>query len=122
MLTLGITAAAQQTTPSSAAPTVQNQLRVLTEKLDLTRDQQTKIKPILDQLHEAAVKIMQDDSLSREERLAKARPWFYQTDRKIREVLNDDQKKKLDRYEQGPHPEMHGDLAGPEPAPRTPGI
>jgi hypothetical protein len=28
------------------------------------------------------------------------------------EILNDEQKKKLDQYLQGPHPEMHGNLSG----------
>jgi hypothetical protein len=31
--------------------------------------------------------------------------------------LSDEQKKKLDAYEQGPHHEMHGDLEGKPQAP-----
>jgi hypothetical protein len=33
-------------------------------------------------------------------------------DKKMREVLSDNQKKKLDQYENGPHQEMHGTLSG----------
>jgi hypothetical protein len=36
-------------------------------------------------------------------------------DKKIREILSDDQKKKLDQYLQGPHSEMHGNLSGATP-------
>jgi len=59
---------------------------------------------------------MQDQNLSREERLAKVRPQRQMADKKMREVLSDEQKKKLDQYEQGPHQEMHGTLSGtPKP-------
>ena len=112
-----LTTVAQQTTPSNSipaghdVPTAQEQLKVLTERLDLTSDQQAKIKPILQDLHDATVKIIADKSLSREERLAKIKPRRYETDKRIRAFLNDDQKKKLDQFEQEPHPEMHGNLS-----------
>ncbi|HXY25308.1 MAG TPA: hypothetical protein VEI73_11705 [Candidatus Acidoferrum sp.] len=93
-------------------PPVETQLQVLTEKLSLTADQQDKIRPILKELHDATEKLALDKSLSPEERLAKVRPQRYKADEKIRAILNDDQKKKLDQYEQGPHPEMHGKLNG----------
>jgi hypothetical protein len=91
-------------------PTVEAQLKVLTEKLGLTSDQQVKIKPIVQELHDATLKLMQDGELTHEERLEKVRPVRFNADKKIREILNDDQKKKLDQYEQGPHREMHGNL------------
>jgi hypothetical protein len=47
---------------------------------------------------------MQDESMSREERLDNVRAWCYKADRKVREILTDDQKKELDQLEQGPHP------------------
>jgi len=40
------------------------------------------------------------------------RPQRYKADESIRAILNDDQKKKLDQYEQGPHSEMHSNLSG----------
>ena len=101
-------------------PTVEQQLKVLTEKLDLTGDQQARITPILQELHDATQKLVQDKSLSREERLAEVRPHRYKADKQIREFLSDDQKKKLDRYLQGPHPEMHGSLSGATPPPPAP--
>ena len=97
-------------------PTVEEQLKVLSLKLDLTAGQQAKIKPILQHLHDATQNLIEDQELSREERLAKVRPERLMADKKMREILSDEQKKKLDQYEQGPHPEMHGTLSGtPKP-------
>jgi Spy/CpxP family protein refolding chaperone len=89
-------------------PTVEGHLKLLTEKLALTGDQQAKIKPILQELHDATQKLMQDESMSREERLDNVRACRYKADKQIREILNDDQKKKLDQLEQEPHSELHG--------------
>jgi hypothetical protein len=96
----------------AGVPTVETQLKVLTEKLVLTADQQDKIKSILKDLHDATDRLMQDKSLSREERLTKVRPERYKADERIRADLNEEQKKKLDEYEQGPHSEVHGTLSG----------
>lgn len=95
-----------------ALPSVDEQLKVLTGKLDLTADQQTKIKSIMQELHDATVKLMQDEKLSQQERLDKVRPLRYNAGQKIREILTDDQQKKFDQYLHGPHHEMHGDLEG----------
>jgi len=91
-------------------PDVANQLKVLTEKLDLTAEQQPKVKTILQELHDATQKIMQDKTISRDELLDKVRPLRMNANSKMREILSDDQKKKLDQYLQGPHPDMHGTL------------
>jgi Spy/CpxP family protein refolding chaperone len=93
-------------------PRVEDQLKVLTQKLNLIGDQQAKIKPILQQLHDASLKLMQDNSMSHEDLLSKVRPLRMNADKKIREILTNDQKKKLDLYLQGPHSEMHGNLHG----------
>ena len=92
MLIAALTALAQQTSagPGGTAkdehgqraaqgdvPTVEQQLKVLTEKLDLSGSQQARITPILQELHDAQQKIVEDKSLSREERLAKVRPQRY---------------------------------------------
>ena len=122
MLLLGWSVTAQQPatgsernepTPKAAqngVPSAEAQLKVLTAKLDLTADQQEKMKRILDELHDGTVKIVEDSSLSHEEQLAKVRPLRYKARDQMREILNEDQKQKLDAYLQGPHPEMHGNL------------
>jgi hypothetical protein len=88
---------------------------VLTQKLDLSVDQQPKVKTILQELHDASLNLIQGESTSREELLSKVRPLRMNADKKIREILSDDQKKKLDQYLQGPHSEMHGNLSGATP-------
>ena len=103
---------------AGAMPTVEEQLKVLAEKVDLTASQRAKVRPILQKLHDATEKLMQDERLSREERLAKVRLQRKQADKKIRALLNDDQKKKLDQYLAGPHAEMHGGLSGATPPPQ----
>ena len=127
ILMIASIAVAQQATTNSAdstqgssaghpgVPTPETQLKILTTKLDLTSDQQTKIKPVLQDLYDATMKIVQDKSLSQQERLARVRPHRYAADKHIRDILSDEQKKKLDAYEQGPHPEMHGELSGNAP-------
>ena len=96
-------------------PDVGDQLKVLTRKLDLSVDQQPKVKTILQELHDASLKLMQDESTSHEELLSKVRPLRMNADKKIREILTNDQTKKLDLYLQGPHSEMHGNLHGATP-------
>jgi Spy/CpxP family protein refolding chaperone len=96
-------------------PDVGDQLKVLTQKLDLSVDQQSKVKTILQELHDAYLKLMQDENISQDELLGKVRPLRMNADKKIREILSDDQKKKLDQYLQGPHSEMHGNLSGATP-------
>src|ERR1700685_3799966 len=89
-----IAALAQQSTaqPRSATqdslPTVEEQLKVLNEKLDLTAVQQAKVKPILQHLHDATQNVIEDQNLSRDERLAKVRPERQAADKKIREILS----------------------------------
>jgi Spy/CpxP family protein refolding chaperone len=106
-----------QSATQDDVPIVGQMLKVLTEKLNLTGDQRARITPILQKLHDTQRKLVQDKSLSREERLAKVRPQRYKADKQIREILTDDQKRKLDQYLQGPHPEMHGKLSGTTPPP-----
>jgi ElaB/YqjD/DUF883 family membrane-anchored ribosome-binding protein len=137
LLVIALTAPAQQTATGAGGsdkdrhgqhaaqgdmPTPEQQLKVLTDKLALTGEQQTRIKPILRELHDATEKLLQDKSLSPEERLTQVRPRRYKADKQIREVLSEDQKKKLDQYEQGPHAEMHGNLSGATSPPQSPQI
>lgn len=94
------------------APTPDRQLTVLTAKLDLTADQQGKIRPILTQLDDMQAKLMADATLTQEERLEKIRPARYKAADQIRAVLTDEQKPKFEAYLAGRHPEMHGNLNG----------
>ena len=73
-------------------PAVDPQLKFLAATLDLTDEQQATIKPILQGVYDATVKISQDQSLSRAERLARVRPLRMKAHDQISEVLNDEQK------------------------------
>lgn len=88
------------------------------EKLALTAGQRAKIKPILQHLHDVTENVIEDHTLSHEERLARVRPQRQMADKRMREILSDEQKKKLDQYEKGPDQEMHGTLSG---TPKPPG-
>ena len=101
-------------------PTADDQLKILTTKLNLTEDQQAQIKPILHDLHDATVKISQDQSLPREDCLARVRPYRYKAFDQIRQILDDEQKQKLEHYMQGPHADMHGTLSGATSSPQPP--
>ncbi len=122
-LMLALTTVAQQVTTGSAAPAkgssagnhaivpaAEVQLNFFTAKLDLTADQQQKMKPILHELHDATMKLVHDQGMSREDYNSKLRDSRYTADQKIRAILNDEQKKKLDQVEQEPHPELHGNV------------
>jgi Spy/CpxP family protein refolding chaperone len=116
----GSSGKSEQAQPSTQddVPTAGDQLKVLTSKLDLTDDQQATIKPILEGLHDATVKISEDHNLSREERLAKVRALRYKAHDQILAILNDEQKKKFEQYMQGPHAEVHGKLSGEASSPQ----
>jgi transposase len=106
---------AQQTAARPADPGKQHEqsaadahLRALSERLELSADQQVKIKPILEQMLAAREKIRQDGSLSSEARQEKQKSLHEKADKQLRQFLNEEQKRKLDQLEQEPHPGMHG--------------
>ena len=113
LLLLGFAAFAQQQNPPAKAPpagdqgqarhampSVDDQLKNLTDKLSLTADQQAKIKPVLEDTNTQAQAVMKDNSLSQDDRRAKMRSLHESSTAKIRDVLNDDQKKKFDDWQQ----------------------
>ena len=116
---LALSAVAQQTATSpdthkaaSAAPAppevpeVEQHLKMLSEKLDLTADQQAKARPILQQMHDGSQKLHDDPTLTPEQRQAAMHPLFMKADQQMREFLTDDQKKKLDGMEAQMHREQ----------------
>jgi hypothetical protein len=102
----------KQQPKQEGVPKAETQLKFLTDKLDLTGDQQTKIKPILQQLHDATVMIVQDSSVPREARVEHVRPLREKADQEMRKILSNNQKSKLDQLYREPHPELHGNISG----------
>jgi periplasmic protein CpxP/Spy len=77
-----------------------HQLERLTRELNLTSDQQEKIKPLLAERQQKMQTLMQDQSLSQEDRRAQMRTIMEGTNNSIKENLNDDQKQKFDAMRQ----------------------
>lgn len=78
-------------------PSVDDQVKNLSEKLNLTEDQQAKLKPILEDQRAQFAKIRDDSSLSREDQFGKMRELRQSSDAQIKSVLNEDQQKNYDK-------------------------
>jgi hypothetical protein len=121
MFALGAVAQQSTTTPDAhavAVAPVEQHLKVLSDKLGLTADQQDKVRPILQEMHDGSQKIADDQSLTPDQREAAMGPVFMKADKAVREFLTDDQKKKLDEMEvqmhSGSHDSSHGTTAPPQ--------
>jgi periplasmic protein CpxP/Spy len=91
------------------------QLNHLTKALNLSSDQQTQIKPILENAHQQAMQIHQDQSLAQQDRFAKMQALHQDTNTKIEAVLNDPQKQKFEQMQAKRMEHMRG---GQAPAPQ----
>jgi len=111
LLGLGMTAFAQdQSTGTTTPPPMHGprgqmmnpdkQLEHLTTALNLTSDQQTQIKPILESQQQQMIQLHQDTSLSRDDKMAKAKSLHADTTTKIEAVLTPDQKQKYEAMQQ----------------------
>lgn len=90
-------------------PTAEAQLKHLTEALNLTDDQQLKVKTIVEDTHKQADAVMDDKSLSQEDRHAKLMSLHNAGMAKMREILTDEQKKKLDDMQKRMQDHMHSE-------------
>jgi hypothetical protein len=109
MLVFGLTGFAwqRQNSANSSAAAVEEHLKMLAAHLDLTSDQQTRIRPALAEMMETMHQLEQDQSISSEQRTERTTAAHQKADREVRKVLNDEQKKKLDQLEQESYPEVH---------------
>ncbi len=78
-------------------PSVDDELKHLTKKLKLSDDQQTKLKPILEDQRKQMDQIREDSSLSRQDRFSKMRDLRQSSDAQIKTVLDEDQQKNFDK-------------------------
>jgi hypothetical protein len=102
----------QTTTPSQQAPATQppsqpapqtsrtsnidEQVKVLSDQLNLNSDQQSKVKSILTDQHEQAMALIQDSSMDRDTKIDKIHSLRADTIAKVRQTLNEEQKPKFD--------------------------
>ena len=79
-------------------PSIDEQVQRLSDRINLSNDQQAKVKTILEDQHTQAVTLMKDDSVSQDDKRQKFMALRQTTISKIKDALNDDQKKKFDAY------------------------
>ena len=91
----------------------------MTKRYKLTSDQQSQIKPILQDEQQQMQSMRSDTSTSREDRRSKMMSLHQTTNQKIEAVLNDDQKQKFEadqqKMEQHRAEHMKGGPGGPPP-------
>src|SRR5438270_261585 len=71
-------------------------VKMLSQKLNLTKDQQAKVKDIFTSQQKQMQSLMQDQSMSREDKRSKFEQMRSDTDSQIRGVLTVDQQQKFD--------------------------
>ena len=119
MFALNTTAQQSATSPdphAAAVAPVEQHLKMLSEELALTTQQQEKARPILQEMHDGSLKLEEDTSLTADQRQAAMHPLFMKADKEMRVFLTDDQKKKLDEMEaqmHGPHDHPSGTTSAP---------
>ena len=94
------------------------QLAHLTSALNLTTDQQSQIKPLLVDRQQKMQALMQNESLSQEDRRAQARTVSQGTNNSIKALLTDDQKQKFDAMQQNMRRNGPGGGPGGPPPPQ----
>jgi protein CpxP len=82
------------------------QLKRLTKRLNLTSEQQDQLLPILTDRQQQMTAVMNDSSLSAQDRHAKMQALRGDSDSKIKAVLNDDQKQQYEQMRE--HRRQHG--------------
>lgn len=106
--------ATSQSQGMAGRPSIDDQVRILSDQLNLTTDQQAKVKNVLEDQHSQAMTVFQDNSLAREDKIQKIHALRDATIAKVRTSLNDDQKKKFDQMVQQ-QPGQSQQQAPPQP-------
>lgn len=88
-------------------PSVEERVQHLTKALNLTTDQQAKVKSILEDQKNQMASLKQETSLSKQDRHAKFQAIHQETRQKIQAVLTDDQQAKFEQM-QARHKEHMG--------------
>lgn len=88
-----------QSAPQPSQPRMSNideQVKVLSDQLNLNQDQQSKVRSILMDQHEQVMALVQDNSMARDAKIDKIHSLRASTIAKVREALNDEQRPKFD--------------------------
>ncbi|HXO39469.1 MAG TPA: hypothetical protein VN872_12575 [Candidatus Acidoferrum sp.] len=87
-------------------------VKELTIKLNLTADQQTKVKSILEENHQKMQSTMKDESLSKEDKHARMKEMHESVHAQVRNILTNDQKPKFDAVVKDMENNMHSQHSG----------
>lgn len=96
-------------------------LQKMTKKLDLSADQQSQIKPILESEQQQMEQLRQDTAMSRQDRQQKMMEIRQDSSQKIEAVLNDTQKQKyesMNKWNKGRHMQHEKQGTMPEQQPQ----
>ncbi len=105
VMLLSFAALAQQT----QMPSVDDHLAWLTTQLNLTADQQTKLRPIVQKMQDNMQKVNNDQTLSDDARHQKMQAVHSEAIKAARPYLTAEQQQKLDELAKNPHPVEHSD-------------
>lgn len=97
------TTASDRPASQASIPNADEHLKMLSERLDLTRDQQNELRPIIQKMLDERHRLMDDQSLSSEQRQEKLQASHHTAIREARRFLNEGQKKKLDELQTQHH-------------------
>jgi hypothetical protein len=112
-------AATQPQSPSAAGrPSIDDQVQSLAQQLNLSADQQAKVKTALEDQHTQAMNVVQDNAMSRDDKIQKIHTIREGTINKVRTALNDDQKKKFDTMVQQQDQRVQHQQQAPPPQPK----
>lgn len=76
------------------APSVENHLQMISKELNLTDDQKTKLRPILQDEQQQMQAVHNDTSLTRDQKMAKMKDIRESHQPQINQILTPDQQKK----------------------------
>jgi len=105
------------------AHSIDDQVQSLAQQLNLSPEQQAKVKTALEDQHSQAMEVVQNSSLAREDKIQKIHAIRENTIAKVRATLTtDDQKQKFDQMLQAQDDRMHQQQAPPpqQPAQQPP--
>lgn len=94
--------------PQQQQRSPEHRMEMLSKRLNLTADQQTKLMPVITERQQQIRSILQDSSLSREDRMAKIRTVRKDSNAKIEALLTDQQKQNFEQLQQQMRQRAHG--------------
>ena len=107
--------------PHGHMPSVDDRVKNLTKQLNLSSDQQTQVRGILQKEQDQMQQVMQDTSMSRQDKHSKMMNLHQSTTSDINGVLNDEQKQKYAAYQQQQMQRMQQHRPGMGMGPGGPG-